>query len=83
MDLDPASLIVGGLAALPSVVGETATAGGALLVTAIALAAAVAPYMKPPKEDQGGLYPWLYVVVNFFAQNFRHAKNARPTGLRK
>lgn len=75
--MDPVTLFAAGVALIPGV-GEYAAQAVPVVLTVVAVSAAVAPYMKPPIEAKGGIYPWLYAIVNFLAQNFRHARNAPP-----
>lgn len=42
----------------------------------VAVAAAVAPFLPPPKLPASGFYPVIYGLVNWLALNLGHAKNA-------
>lgn len=50
------------------------------IAAAVALAAALAPFLRAPKQPSGA-YAAFYALVNFVALNVYHAKNAgAPTG---
>lgn len=49
------------------------------ITAAIAICAAVAAVLPHPAAGAKGLYPAIYVAINFIAFNFGKARNARAT----